>query len=248
MTSYTLAGGTALVTGGARGMGARIATWLAAAGAKVAILDILADDAEATATEIGGVAVACDLTDPDAIDAAYAQVAAEVGDLDIVVNCAGWDKAEPFVRNDPAVWDRLLAVNLRAPIQLTHLVLPGMMERGRGRLIFIGSDAGRVGSTGEAVYSACKGGVIAFAKTVAREAARSGVTSNTVCPGPTDTVLFNEVMGDNLKLKEALKRAIPLGRLGDPDDIAAAVFFLATAQAGFITGQTLSVSGGLTMS
>ena len=169
------------------------------------------------------------------------------GHVDVLVNNAGWDKVGPFAKTDDSTWDRLIAINLRAPIHITHAFLPGMIERGSGRLIYIASDAGRVGSTGEAVYSACKAGIIGFSKTIARESSRSQITSNVVCPGPTDTPLLAEVAVGNEKLVEALKRGIPLGRLGRPDDISGLVAFLATGLASYITGQTISVSGGLTM-
>jgi 2-hydroxycyclohexanecarboxyl-CoA dehydrogenase len=163
------------------------------------------------------------------------------------VNNAGIDVIAPFLDTDEATWDRLWAVNLRGTLLATRAVLPGMVTRERGRIVNIGSDAGRVGSSGEAVYSATKGGVIAFTKTLAREVARHGVTVNCVCPGPTDTALLEQVREYDEKLHASLARAIPLRRLGRPEDVAAAVVFLASDAAGYITGQTLSVSGGLTM-
>jgi 2-hydroxycyclohexanecarboxyl-CoA dehydrogenase len=244
---WKLAGSTALVTGGAGGIGRHIAVRLAEVGARVAVLDVNEDGAKRVAAEVGGIAVCADLTDRDDIGEAFRRVGDELGPVDILVNNAGWDKVGPFVESDPDVWDVLIAINLWAPIQLTRLALPSMIDRRGGRLIYISSDAARVGSSGEAVYSACKGGIISFAKTIAREVARTGVTSNAVCPGPTDTPLMREAAGDNPKLIAALERAIPAGRLGTPDDVAPAVAFLATEEAGFITGQTLSVSGGLTM-
>ena len=167
--------------------------------------------------------------------------------VDVLVNNAGWDKVEPFVESQPATWDKVIAINFRAPVQLTHAFLPGMLERGWGRLLFLSSDAARVGSTGEAVYAGCKAGLIGFAKTVARESARKGVTSNAVCPGPSDTPMLREIAGDNPKLVEALQRSIPVGRLAQPSDIAGLVAFLASERAAYLTGQTYSVSGGLTM-
>ncbi len=167
--------------------------------------------------------------------------------VDVLVNNAGWDKVEPFVDSQPATWDKVIAINFRAPVQLTHAFLPGMLERGWGRLLFLSSDAARVGSTGEAVYAGCKAGLIGFAKTVARESARKGVTSNAVCPGPSDTPMLREIAGDNPKLVEALQRSIPVGRLAQPSDIAGLVAFLASERAAYLTGQTYSVSGGLTM-
>ena len=248
MASSPMCGSVALVTGGGGGMGSRIAAALAERGGRVAVLDVDEARAKEVAKGIGGIGIHADLTEPAQVDEAYRAIEAELGPVDVLVNNAGWDKIGPFVDSEPAVWDRLIALNLRAPIQLTQLALRGMLSRHQGRLIFVSSDAARVGSTGEAVYSACKGGVISFAKTVAREAARAGITSNTVCPGPTDTPLLAEVAGDSPKLIESLKRAIPLGRLGTADDIAAMVAFLASEEAGFVTGQTISVSGGLTMS
>lgn len=246
--AWELAGTTAIVTGGAGGIGSRIVAELCALGARVAILDKDEIGAAKVAAEHGATAFRVDLTDPADIAAAHAAVVEALGPVEILVNNAGWDKVGPFISSDPAIWDVLLAINLRAPIQLTQLVLPAMVEAGNGRIIYISSDAGRVGSKGEAVYSACKGGLIAFGKTIAREVARKGITSNVVCPGPTDTALMAEVMGDNPSLITALGKAIPLGRIGQPEDVAPTVAFLATKQAGYITGQTISVSGGLTMS
>lgn len=246
--AWQLAGTTAIVTGGAGGIGSRIVAELSVLGARIAILDKDEVGAKRVAAEHGAHAFRVDLTDPADITATHAAVVTELGPVEILVNNAGWDKVGPFVDSDPAVWDVLMAINLRAPIQLTQLVLPAMQQAGAGRLIYISSDAGRVGSKGEAVYSACKGGLIAFGKTIAREVARSGITSNVVCPGPTDTALMAEAMGDNPRLVTALGKAVPLGRIGQPEDVAPAVAFLATKEAGYITGQTLSVSGGLTMS
>jgi len=248
MDGLTLEGRVALVTGGAGGMGAAIARDLASIGATVVVCDIDADGAAAVADSVPGVtALPVDLAEPTSVDSLLSRLAAEAGPVDILVSNAGWDKVEPFVANDPPVWDRLMAINLRAPIQLTHALLPGMLERRWGRCLFVSSDAGRVGSSGEAVYAACKAGLIGFAKTIAREAARAGVTANTVCPGPTDTPLLRSIAGDNPKLVQALERSIPLGRLGQADDVSGAVTFLCSERAGYITGQTLSVSGGLTM-
>ena len=178
-----------------------------------------------------------------------AQVEKQLGPIEILVNNAGWDEMRPFVETDEPFWDRVIEVNFKGGLRLTRAVLPGMVERGYGRIVNIGSDAGRVGSSLESVYSGAKGGVIAFTKTIAREVARRGVTANTVCPGPTDTEMLREVTGgdEGAKVIEAMTRAVPMKRLGTPADVAAAVAFLASDEAGFITGQTLSVSGGLTM-
>lgn len=244
MEGLTLEGRTALVTGGAGGIGSAICRDLASLGARVAVCDVNEKGADEVASSIeGATAYTVDLAQPDSID----DLVGAIAEVDVLVNNAGWDKVEPFVDSRPATWDRLMAINLRGPIQLTHAYLPGMMARGGGRIVFVSSDAARVGSTGEAVYAACKSGLIGFAKTIAREAARAQVTSNVVCPGPSDTPLLAEVAGGNPKLVESLKRAIPLGRLGQPSDVAGVIAFLCSERAGYVTGQTISVSGGLTM-
>jgi 2-hydroxycyclohexanecarboxyl-CoA dehydrogenase len=166
------------------------------------------------------------------------------------VNNAGWDIFKPFIKSEPGEWDRLIAINLTGALHMHHAILPGMVERRYGRIVNIASDAARVGSSGEAVYAACKGGLVAFSKTLAREHARHGITVNVVCPGPTDTALLAGVTGgapNPEKLIEAFTKAIPLGRLGQPDDLAGAICFFGSDDAGFVTGQVLSVSGGLTM-
>jgi 2-hydroxycyclohexanecarboxyl-CoA dehydrogenase len=240
----------ALVTGGARGIGRAIALELAAAGCAVAVGDLLADEAEAVAAEIGGdaIAVPLDITDGVAVAAAAASVGERLGPVDIAVNNAGWDELRPFLETDEPFWDRVIDINYKGCLRVTKAVLPGMTERGWGRLVNIASDAGRVGSSLESVYAGAKGGVIAFTKTVAREVARSGVTANCVCPGPTRTPLLEGMAGEGGdRFVDALTRAVPMRRLGEPEDIAAAVAFLASERAGYVTGQTLSVSGGLTM-
>jgi 2-hydroxycyclohexanecarboxyl-CoA dehydrogenase len=248
-----LADKVAVVTGGASGIGRAIAEALAREGARVAVVDLNASGAADTVRAIekaGGVAAAhpLDITDVAAVNAMTAAVVARWGGLHILVNCAGWDTPMPFVDTTPEFWDKILAINLKGPIACTHAALRHMMTQGSGRVIFIASDAGRVGSTGEAVYSAAKGGLIALTKTLAREMARHRINVNCVCPGPSDTPLFQkEFAAVSPKLAESLKRVIPWGRLGVPDDVAPAVVFLASDGAGFITGQTLSVSGGLTM-
>jgi len=248
-----LEGRVAMVTGAGRGIGEAIARALAADGAGVAVCDVDGTTAAASAQRLseGGaraLAVQMDVTDSAAVRQAAERITRELGPIDILVNNAGWDKVEPFVQSTEETWDKVIAINLKGPIRCARAVLDGMIERRRGKIISIGSDAGRVGSSGEAVYSAAKGGVIAFTKTLARELARYNVNVNCVCPGPTDTQLLADVAAGNPRLADALKRAIPLGRLGQPKDIAAAVAFLASEGADFITGQTLSVSGGLTMS
>jgi len=248
LEGLTLEGKVALVTGGAGGMGSAIARDLAGLGAVVAVADINREGAEVVAKSLpDGRAFEVDLSDAASVATLVEEVLGTMSKVDVLVNNAGWDKVGPFVTSDSEAWDRLIAINLRAPIQLTHGFLPGMVERRSGRLVYVSSDAARVGSTGEAVYSACKAGLIGFSKTMARESARAGVTSNVVCPGPTDTPLLQEVAAGNEKLVESLKRGIPLGRLGQPDDISGLVAFLASERAGYITGQTVSVSGGLTM-
>lgn len=250
-----LNGRTALITGAGGAIGAAIARRLSMSGVSVGILDIDREAAMAVVEEItlaGGYALAAvaDVSDDAANLAAKAEVEASFGPISILVNNAGWDRLINFIDTDPALWDKVIAINLRGPVGLTHAVVKDMQAAGWGRVINIASDAGRVGSSGEAVYSACKGGMIAFAKTLARELARSGITCNTVCPGPTDTPLLSAQLGAGeaaQKIYESLKRAIPMKRLGTPGDIEGIVAFLASEDAAFITGQTISVSGGLTM-
>jgi 2-hydroxycyclohexanecarboxyl-CoA dehydrogenase len=235
----------AFVTGGASGIGRAIAHALAAEGARVTIADLNAEIEKA-----GGQAFAqpLDITDVTAVDAAVDAAAARSGGLQILVNCAGWDRPMPFVDTTPEFWDRILAINLKGPMACTRAALRHMIRQESGKIISIASDAGRVGSSGEAVYSAAKGGIIALTKTIAREVARHRINVNCICPGPSDTPLFQtEFVATSPKLAESLKRVIPWGRLGVADDVAPAVVFLASDDAGFITGQTLSVSGGLTM-
>ena len=238
----------AIVTGAAQGIGKAIATKLAAEGATVVVTDLNEAGAKETADGLGGAAIGMglDVADKASVDATVARVKEQFGRIDVLVNNAGWDKAEPFVDSEVATWDRIIQINLYGQFHTCHAVLPVMAEQGYGRVVNIGSDSGRVGSSGEAVYSAAKGGVIAFTKTIAREMARAGVTANCVSPGPTDTELFASIGGEGLRA--ALTKAIPLKRLGQPEDLANAVAFLASDEAAFITGQTVSVSGGLTMS
>ena len=243
----------AVVTGGASGIGRAIVLALAREGARVAILDLNEAGATAAASEIAAAGGEShpwpvDISDPARVDAVVGEVRGRWGTVHVLVNCAGWDQPKPFVETTPDFWDRILAINLKGPIACTRAVLPAMIEQKYGKIVTIASDAGRVGSTGEAVYSAAKGGLIAFTKTIARETARHRINVNCVCPGPSDTPLFQkEFAATSPKLAESLTRVIPWGRLGVPDDVAPAVVFLASDDAGFITGQTLSVSGGLTM-
>ncbi|MGY0195055.1 2-hydroxycyclohexanecarboxyl-CoA dehydrogenase [Leptothrix sp. BB-4] len=246
---------TVIVTGGGGGIGGATCRRFAAEGAAVAVFDRDLDAAEAVAAGIratGGraLAVRCDITERADVDAAVRETERTLGAIDVLVNNAGWDVFKPFTKTEPQQWDRLIAINLTGALHLHHAVLPGMAERRRGRIVNVASDAARVGSSGEAVYAACKGGLVAFSKTIAREHARHGITVNVVCPGPTDTALLAGVAEgapNPEKLIEAFTRAIPLGRLGQPDDLASAIVFFASDDAGFITGQVLSVSGGLTM-
>jgi 2-hydroxycyclohexanecarboxyl-CoA dehydrogenase len=244
----------AFVSGAARGIGRGIAEKLAADGRAVAIGDLLGEEARETALAIekhGGsaIAVTLDVTSTDSVAAAIAETTERLGAIDVLVNNAGWDELHPFLETDEPFWDRVIDVNFKGVLRLTKAVLPGMVEREWGRIVSISSDAGRVGSSGESVYAGAKGAIIAFMKTIAREVASNGVTANAVCPGPTDTAMLQQVMsgegGD--KVRDAMTRAVPMKRLGTPEDIAAAVAFLASEDAGYITGQALSVSGGLTM-
>jgi 2-hydroxycyclohexanecarboxyl-CoA dehydrogenase len=246
---------TAFVTGGAQGIGQGIATTLGAQGLRVAVVDLNLDAAQATAaaiTEAGGTALAvrADVTDTTSVAAAVKTVTDELGPVEVAVNNAGWDDFMSFLDTTEEFWDRVLEINFKGALRVAHAVVPGMVERGWGRVVNIGSDAGRVGSSLEAVYSGAKGGIIAFTKTLAREVATAGVTANTVCPGPTDTPMlraFAERSGDGAKVLAGMVRGVPMRRLAEPADIAAAVAFFASEEAGYITGQTLSVSGGLTM-
>jgi 2-hydroxycyclohexanecarboxyl-CoA dehydrogenase len=244
----------ALVTGGSRGIGRAICLRLAEDGAKVAVADILENEAEQTVAEIkakGGqaMAVKADVTQLDQVQACVQKITDTWRQIDILVNNAGWDKLEPFVESKPETWEKVIAINLKGPIHFCHAVIPQMMTRNAGKIISISSDAGRVGSTGEAVYSACKAGVIGFSKTLARELARNKISVNVVCPGPTDTALLQQVMSGEkgARVLEAMTRAVPFHRLGTPEEIANAVAFFASPDADFVTGQVLSVSGGLTM-
>jgi 2-hydroxycyclohexanecarboxyl-CoA dehydrogenase len=240
-----------LISGAASGIGRAIALRLAEEGACVCILDLDGAGAERVAEEIrkaGGRAAArrVDICDAASVEGAVAEFEAECGAIDGLVNNAGWDVAKPFLETDVEFWRKVIDINLYGPLNVTKAVLARMAERGRGRIVSIASDAGRVGSSGESIYAACKGGIIAFSKSVAREVARQGITLNCVAPGPTDTPLFAGVDPSG-KLQRALERAIPMKRLAQPDDYPGLVAFLLSDDAAFITGQTISVSGGLTM-
>ena len=228
-----LKGRTAIVTGGAAGIGAAVVKRFEEAGTRVVIFDLHANPA-------------VDITDYEAVKRAVARA----GPADILVNNAGWDLFRPFLKTDPAFWQKIISINLLGAMNLLHCVLPGMVERGRGKVVTVASDAGRVGTSGEAPYSACKGGLIALTKTLAREHARNNIQLNVVCPGLTETGMLEQFMqgaGNPDKLREAYRRAVPMGRLGRPEDIPGAVLFFSSDDADFITGQVISVSGGLTM-
>lgn len=246
----------ALVTGAASGIGRGIALALAEAGHPVILADLNLDGAEAVAAEIrqiGGTAspIAMDITSTESVRGAIATLNDNGEPVEVLVNCAGWDDFMPFVDTDEDFWLKIINLNYLGALRVTHAVLPGMIERKWGRIINIGSDAGRVGSSLEAVYSGAKGGIIAFTKTLAREVATDGITANSVCPGPTDTpALRNFANGsgqDADKVIIGMTRAVPMKRLGTPEDVSGAVVFFASEAASFVTGQTLSVSGGLTM-
>lgn len=251
------------MTGAARGIGAAIARRLAAGGARVAVLDVLESEGREVAAALAeagpgatpgarahGVFVRCDVASPGSVRSAVAEAESALGGIDVLVSNAGVDVIGPFAASDPAAWERVLDVNLRGPLHLCHAALPHLVASGRGRIVVISSDAARVGSSGEAVYAACKAGLLGLAKTLAREHARDAITVNAVCPGPTDTALLHGLMGqseEGRRILDAMTRQVPLRRLGQPEDVAAAVAFFASDEAAYVTGQTLSVSGGLTM-
>jgi 2-hydroxycyclohexanecarboxyl-CoA dehydrogenase len=240
-----LSGRTVLVTGGGGAIGTAICRRFAEAGCAVLVADRDEAAAERTAGQVQGTALVFDIA-----DYAAARKAIEGKTIDILVNNAGWDRFQNFLDTKPEEWTTLFDINLRGPLNMHHVVAPQMAARGWGRIVNIASDAARVGSSGESVYSACKGGIVAFSKTLARELARKGVTVNVVCPGPTDTPILRGFLGEGdagQKVYDALVRAIPMKRVGQPDDIPGLVAFLASEEAAFITGQVISVSGGLTM-
>jgi 2-hydroxycyclohexanecarboxyl-CoA dehydrogenase len=250
-----LHGKAAIVTGAGGAIGRAISLRLAEEGARIGIFDRAAEGAEETARLVraaGGVAdvAAVDIADYEAVAAAVAGFEERIGKTDVLVNNAGWDRVANFLDTEPSLWDELIAINLRGPLNMHHAVVRGMADRRAGRVVNIASDAGRVGSSGEAVYAACKGGIIAFSKSLARELASASVNVNVVCPGPTETPLLQSFLGEGehgKKIYEGLKRAIPWKRLGQPADIVGVVALLASDDAAFITGQVISVSGGLTM-
>ena len=246
---------TVIVTGGGGGIGGATCRRFGEAGSRVAVFDINLESAAKTAADItqaGGVARAfhCDITDHEGVKAAVAAAEAALGPISILVNNAGWDIFRLFKDTTPADWQKLIAINLTGALNMHHAVLPGMLERRHGRIVNIASDAARVGSSGEAVYAACKAGLVGFSKTIAREHARHGISVNVVCPGATNTALFDDYKkgaGNPEKLEEAFRRATPMGRIGEPEDLPGAILFFASDDAAYVTGQVLSVSGGLTM-
>ena len=246
----------ALVTGGGSGIGRESCLGLAMAGNKVAVADLNKAGADETVEMInaaGGIAcpITMDVADANSVADGVFQAVDEFGPIEILVNCAGWDDLMPFLDTDEDFWDKIIDINFKGVLRTVHHCLPSMIENGFGRIVNIGSDAGRVGSSLEAVYSGAKGGIIAFTKTIAREMARNGITANVVCPGPTATPLLDGIVaasdnGD--KVIGAMARAVPMKRVGQPQEVASGVIYFCSEEAGFVTGQTLSVSGGLTMS
>lgn len=240
----------ALVTGGGRGIGEAICRVLAKAGHTVVVTDINADSAQALGKELSGHACEMDVTSADSVNAACEQINQEVGAPTIVVNNAGWDNLMPFLDTDEAFQNKVIAINYTGPVRVCRAFLPGMVKAGGGRVINIASDAGRIGSALEAIYSGTKGGLIAFSKTLAREFARHQITVNTVCPGITNTPLIQEITATNELAGRgiaSIEKSVPLQRMGQPEDIANAVAYLASEGAAYVTGQTLSVSGGISM-
>lgn len=245
-------GKVALVTGAGSGIGRATALALAAEGAAVAVADLDGARARAVAGEIGQAggrarAVEVDVTRTASVRAMTAAVLEELGRVDVLVSNAGWDRISPFLETDEQLWDKVINVNFRGHLACLHAVLPSMIAQGEGRVVIVASDAGRVGSSGEAVYSGAKGAAIAFMKAAAREVARQGVTVNCVAPGLTDTAMLAGVREGNERLFDAITRSIPVGRVGTPEEVASAIAYLASPEARYITGQTLSVDGGLTM-
>lgn len=244
-----------IVTGGAGGIGSATCRRLVEEGAKVAIFDMNVQAAEKLAAEINNqngqaLAVQCDITQSDKVEQAVQRIEVAFGPVDGLVNNAGWDIFKPFIKSNSQEWNKLIQINLIGMLNMHFAILKGMVERNAGSIVNIASDAARVGSSGEAVYAACKGGMISFSKTLAREHSRNNIKINVICPGPTDTALLAAVTDSALnpeKLRAAFIRAIPLGRFGQPEDLASSIAFFLSDDASFITGQVLSVSGGLTM-
>lgn len=250
-----LEGRVAVVTGAAGGIGRAICRRFSDEGVKVVAMDVNSDALKELATELALdeqrlLCLTVDITDFVKVKASIERAAAHFGKIDVLINNAGWDIASPFLKTEPDLWDKIIAINLKGPLNLHKATMPHLIAAGGGKIVNVASDAGRVGSSGESVYSACKGGLIAFSKTIAREYARDNIRVNVVCPGPTDTALLRSFVGDGefgQKIYEGLKRAIPMKRLGQPDDIPGLIAFLSSDDANFMTGQVISVSGGLTM-
>jgi len=245
-------GKTAIVTGAGSGVGRAIALGLVSGGANVVIADLSPERAEGVVKEIkaaGGsaLAISVDVADASAVRNMVAKSVEHFGKIDILISNAGWDKVMPFVETDETLWDRVIDINYRGHVACAHATIPHMIEAGYGKIVFIASDAGRVGSSGEAIYSGAKGAVIAFSKALARETARKGINVNCIAPGLTDTPMLANVSEGNEKLMGAIIRSIPLGRVGTPTEVANAALFMVSPEADYITGQTLSVNGGLSM-
>jgi 2-hydroxycyclohexanecarboxyl-CoA dehydrogenase len=244
-----------LITGAAGGIGQALTVRFAEEGCRLGLIDMNANALEATAQRARGAGAtattyAIDITDYNAVKSAVEAFAGEAGRIDVLVNNAGFDKFTLFLDSKPDFWEKVIAVNLKGPINLHHAVLPHMVKAKSGKVVNVASDAGRVGSSGESVYSACKGGIIALTKTLAREMARANIKLNAIAPGPTDTALFHGFIGEGeagQKVHAALEKSIPLRRIAKPEDIVGAIVFLASDDADYITGQVFSVSGGLTM-
>ncbi len=244
-------GRVALVTGGASGIGAATARRLAAEGARIAIGDVNEQGARAVAGELDGFGCKLDVTDTGSVRAAVDAIEERLGPIDVLINNAGTDLFSYFVNTDEGMWDFVLGVNLRGVLAVTHAVLPGMQERRSGAIVNVASEAGRVGSQGSSIYSAAKAGVIGFTKAIARESARYRVRCNAVAPGPIETPLLNaapKLLGElGERLKQGMVNQTVMRRSGEPEEVAAAIAFLASEDASYVTGQTLNVSGGLSM-
>ncbi len=240
-----LEGKSFVVTGGASGIGRATVGTLCEAGARVFFGDINEEGGAETASQVGSSAtfVPLDITSDDSIEK-FAKAALGAGQIDGVVNVAGWDIIQPFIEQTPDFWEKVISINLLGPVKLTRAFLDPMIERNAGKIVSVSSDAGRVGSMGETMYAGAKGGIIAFSKSLAREVARYRINVNCVCPGPTNTPLFN---AQPERMREALTRAIPFRRVAEPQEIADAILFFASGRSDYLTGQVMSVSGGLTM-